>query len=91
MPSPLGGLNVTRLPIYAGHCVTTKTWHHASNMDPAKVGALLRAINGLQGSLVVACALKLAHGCSSNPANDAMRNGPKLIWMRPCGGYWTKR
>ena len=54
MPSPLGGLNVTRLPIYAGHCVTTKTWHHASNMDPAKVGALLRAINGLQGSLVVA-------------------------------------
>ncbi len=39
---------------------TTKTRHHASITDPAKVGALLRAIDGLQGSLVVACAVKLA-------------------------------
>ena len=34
--------------------------HHASIVDPKAVGALLRAIDGYAGSLVVRCALRLA-------------------------------
>lgn len=34
--------------------------HHASITDPAKVGELLRAIRGYQGSFTTQCALKLA-------------------------------
>lgn len=39
---------------------TKKTRHFGAITDPAKVGGLLRAIDGFSGSLVVACALKLA-------------------------------
>ena len=39
---------------------TKKTRHFGAITDPAKVGPLLRAIDGFPGSLVVACALKLA-------------------------------
>jgi len=34
--------------------------HHASIVEPKAVGALLRAIDGYEGSLVVRCALRLA-------------------------------
>jgi integrase len=34
--------------------------HHAALTEPKQVGALLRAINGYQGSLVVRCAMRLA-------------------------------
>lgn len=34
--------------------------HHASITDPAKIGELLRAIDGFTGQYVTACALKLA-------------------------------
>lgn len=43
-----------------GALKTKKTQHHASITDPAKVGELMRAIDGFSGSHVVACALKLA-------------------------------
>lgn len=43
-----------------GALKTTKTQHHASITEPAKVGELLRAINAFSGSLVVTCALKIA-------------------------------
>lgn len=43
-----------------GALQTTKTRHHASITDPAKVGELMRAIDGFQGQFVTACALKLA-------------------------------
>ena len=43
-----------------GALKTGTTRHHASLTDPAKVGALLRAIDSFQGSFVVASALKLA-------------------------------
>ncbi|MDR3388340.1 MAG: tyrosine-type recombinase/integrase [Rudaea sp.] len=43
-----------------GALQTTKTRHHASITEPAKVGELLRAIHGFAGSLVVASALKIA-------------------------------
>ncbi|MBN8737110.1 MAG: tyrosine-type recombinase/integrase [Xanthomonadales bacterium] len=39
---------------------TKKTRHFGAITDPAKVGPLLRAIDGFPGSLIVACALKLA-------------------------------
>lgn len=39
---------------------TGKVRHRASITDPAKVGELLRAMDGFAGSLVVACALKFA-------------------------------
>ena len=39
---------------------TTKTRHHASITEPAKVSELMRAIDGFSGSLVVTCALKMA-------------------------------
>jgi len=43
-----------------GALKTTKTRHHASITDPAKVGELLRAMDAFSGSLVVMCALKFA-------------------------------
>lgn len=36
------------------------TKHHATLIDPQKIGELLRAIDGYQGTLIVKCALKLA-------------------------------
>lgn len=43
-----------------GALKTKKTRHHASLTEPAKVGELLRAIDGFEGSHVVACALKFS-------------------------------
>ncbi|PTU28232.1 tyrosine-type recombinase/integrase [Stenotrophobium rhamnosiphilum] len=43
-----------------GALATPKTRHRASITDPTKIGPLLRAIDGYQGSIVTACALKLA-------------------------------
>jgi integrase len=37
-----------------------KEKHHASIKDPKAIGALLRAIDGYQGSLITKCALRLA-------------------------------
>jgi len=37
-----------------------KTKHHASITNPKKIGELLRAINGYEGSFITQCALKLA-------------------------------
>jgi integrase len=37
-----------------------KERHHASIKDPKVIGALLRAIDGYQGSLITKCALRLA-------------------------------
>jgi integrase len=37
-----------------------KERHHASIKDPKAIGALLRAIDGYQGSLITKCALRLA-------------------------------
>lgn len=42
-----------------GALKTTKPRHHASITEPAKVGELLRAIDGFHGHFVTACALKL--------------------------------
>jgi integrase len=36
------------------------TKHHATIIEPRKIGALLRAIDGYEGTLIVKCALKLA-------------------------------
>jgi integrase len=36
------------------------TKHHATIVDPKKIGALLRAIDGYEGTLIVKCAWKLA-------------------------------
>ena len=43
-----------------GALKTNKTRHHASITDPAKVGELLRAIQGFTGYYVTRCALHLA-------------------------------
>lgn len=43
-----------------GALKTGKVRHRASITEPAKVGELLRAMDGFAGSLVVACALKFA-------------------------------
>lgn len=43
-----------------GALKTGKVRHRASITEPAKVGELLRAMEGFAGSLVVACALKFA-------------------------------
>lgn len=37
-----------------------KPKHHASIVEPQKIGELLRAINGYSGSFITSCALKLA-------------------------------
>jgi integrase len=38
----------------------TRQRHHASITDPKKIGELLRAVDGYEGSLVTRCALQLA-------------------------------
>ncbi len=38
----------------------TKQTHHATITDPKEIGALLRAIDGYEGGLIVRCALRLA-------------------------------
>ncbi len=43
-----------------GALTPIKTRHHAAITDPKEVAALLRAIDGYQGSFVVKCALQLA-------------------------------
>lgn len=43
-----------------GALTPLKTRHHAAITDPKEVAALLRAIDGYQGSFVVRCALQLA-------------------------------
>lgn len=43
-----------------GALATPKTRHRASITDPAKIGPLLRALDGYSGAFVTACALKLA-------------------------------
>lgn len=43
-----------------GALATGKVRHRASITEPVKVGELLRAMDGLSGSLVVSCALKFA-------------------------------
>jgi len=43
-----------------GALTPLKTRHHAAITDPKEVAALLRAIDGYQGSFVVKCALQLA-------------------------------
>jgi hypothetical protein len=43
-----------------GALTTAKTRHHAAITDPAKVGELLRDIDGYNGTLIVRCALRLA-------------------------------
>jgi len=40
--------------------VATQTKHHASITDPKEIGGLIRAINGFQGTSIVAHALRLA-------------------------------
>ncbi|MBF0185346.1 MAG: tyrosine-type recombinase/integrase [Magnetococcales bacterium] len=48
-------------PTYAlrGALTPVREKHHASITDPSRIGELLRAIDGYQGSFVVRCALKL--------------------------------
>jgi integrase len=43
-----------------GALTTARTRHHAAITDPAKVGELLRDIEGYQGTFTVRCALRLA-------------------------------
>jgi integrase len=43
-----------------GALTPAKPEHHASITDPKKIGALLRALDGYEGSFVTRCALKLA-------------------------------
>lgn len=43
-----------------GALTPVKAKHHASIIDPKDIGALLRAINGFQGSFITKCALQLA-------------------------------
>lgn len=43
-----------------GALQTAKTRHHASITEPGRVGELLRALDGFEGSFVVKCALRLA-------------------------------
>ena len=41
--------------------------HHAAQTRPSDVGALMRAINGYQGSFIVRCALKMSAYCFPRP------------------------
>jgi integrase len=46
-------------PDLRGALSTAKTRSHAAITDPAKIGDLLRAMDGYQGSFVTRCALRL--------------------------------
>jgi integrase len=60
--------------------------HHASILEPKAVGALLRAIDGYAGSLVVRCALRLARSSSCGRGSCAWPNGMSSISTRRSGG-----
>jgi integrase len=48
------------VPNLKGALPAVKPSHHAAITEPAKIGELLRAIDGYQGAFVTKCALKLA-------------------------------
>lgn len=66
----------------------SKKTHHASITDPKEVGALLRAIDGYEGGLIVRCALRLAPLVFVRPgelrkAEWAEINWDKAEWVIP--------
>lgn len=52
--------------------------HHASVKDPKSVGALLRALDGYQGSFVTKCALRLAPLVFVRPGELRKAEGPEF-------------
>jgi len=58
-----------------GALAPMKTKHYAAITDPKDVGALMRAIDGYQGSFVVQCALKLAAYTFVRPGELRGRSG----------------
>ncbi|MGH8572071.1 MAG: tyrosine-type recombinase/integrase, partial [Gammaproteobacteria bacterium] len=59
-PSLPAGPSAIRLPISVVPSRRYKEKHHASLTDPKAIGALLRAIDGYQGSFITQSALRLA-------------------------------
>ena len=53
--------------------------HFATITEPAGIGALLRAIDGYEGTFVGRCALRLAPLVFVRPGSYAARSGPSLI------------
>ena len=59
--------------------------HRPAIVDPAGIGALLRAIDGFDGQPTTRAALRLAAYVFVRRANCVMPNGKNLIWIRRCG------
>jgi hypothetical protein len=63
--------------------------HFASVTEPAEVAALLRALDGFQGTFVVQCVLHRC--CSSALANCEPPNGRTLTWTEHSGATPSQR
>jgi integrase len=71
-----------------GALVAPRVKHHAAITKPAKVGELLRAIDGLEGGLVVKCALQLMALCFPRPGELRQAEWTEIdldqaIWVIP--------
>jgi integrase len=61
--------------------------HHASIVEPKAVGALLRAIDGYAGSLIVRCALRLAPLVFVRPGELRMAEWDEFNLEEGSGGF----
>ncbi len=71
-----------------GALAAVKTESLAAIVEPARIGELLRAIDGYQGHLAVTAALKLApRTCSCGPVSCGRRNGLRSTFRTPSGAF----
>ena len=68
-----------------------KGTHFASVTDPKKVGEILRALDGYEGTLVVRSALRLAPWYLFAPASCDTPSGHILIWINQNGAIQSQK
>lgn len=61
--------------------------NHAAITDPKQLGALLRVLDGYEGTLVVSARCGLLRSSSSLPANSGTHLGAKLTSTQPNGRF----
>jgi len=66
-----------------GALAPVKAQHFAAITDPARIGDLMRAIDGYRGQPATEYALKLAPSCLAALVSCAPQNGASSTWMPP--------
>jgi integrase len=73
--------------ILRGALTTPKVKHHAAILEPAKVGELLRAIDGYGGKVATRVALQLIPHVYLRPGELRKAEWPEIDPMPPSGAY----